>query len=164
VWSDRAERVKLRNENTRLRERLAAIETQQTELMITRVTVEALRFQKQIERALLNALEDRRPSHRRLPMSFPDPVATIDLLGYRARDRITGVEGVVTCVTFDLYGCVQVMLHRGLDKDGKPHEQQWFDVGRLALLKDRPRVMEPPPIGTDLPLCYDKGPAEHRTT
>jgi hypothetical protein len=41
------------------------------------------------------------------------------LLGYRVRDKVTGMTGVVSSISFDLYGCVQAIVNRGLDKDGK---------------------------------------------
>ena len=92
-------------------------------------------------------------------MSFPNPESAIDLLGHKAKDKITGMEGVIVSVAFDLYGCVQVVLHPGLDKDGKLMEQLWFDVGRLELTSPI-RVMEPPPIGPKPALVFNKGPAE----
>ena len=92
-------------------------------------------------------------------MAFPDVTKTLDLLGYRAKDKITGLEGVVTTISFDLYGCVQVVLHQGLDKDKRILEQHWFDIGRLEMLK-KPRVMMPPTVGTVAPRKYNMGPAE----
>jgi hypothetical protein len=65
------------------------------------------------------------------------------LLGHRVKDTVTGLEGVVTSITFDLYGCVQAIVHPGLDKDGKPRETLWFDVARLARISTHP-VMDPP--------------------
>lgn len=34
----------------------------------------------------------------------------IDLLGFRVEDRVTGLVGVITSVTFDLYGCIQGLV------------------------------------------------------
>lgn len=82
----------------------------------------------------------------------------VNLLGLRARDKIMGIEGIVTSACFDLYGCVQVTLHRGLDKDGKPHESFWIDVQRLELLPGS-RIMPLPTFAGTIPT-YDKGPAE----
>jgi hypothetical protein len=67
-----------------------------------------------------------------------------DLLGMHVRDQITGLDGVVESICFDLYGCVQASVRRnGLDKDGKLHESYWFDVKRLVV-KSKTPVMEPP--------------------
>jgi hypothetical protein len=79
-------------------------------------------------------------------MSFPEINSVIGLLGCRAKDKVTDASGVVTSVAFDLYGCVQAALHAGLDKDGKPLEQYWYDVQRLVVTHDT-RVMEPPRFG-----------------
>lgn len=68
----------------------------------------------------------------------------LDLLGYRARDCVTGFEGVVASVTFDLYGCIQAILNPGMQQDGKLGDPQWFDVNRLEIINDWPRVMEAP--------------------
>jgi hypothetical protein len=65
------------------------------------------------------------------------------LLGLRVEDKVTGMRGVVASISFDLYGCVQAVLNPGLDKDGKPRDQQWYDVNRLKVLSRKP-VMELP--------------------
>ena len=57
----------------------------------------------------------------------------LKLLGFKATDIVTGFSGIVTSVTFDLYGCVQALIHPGLDKDGKLVDQCWFDVKRLRI-------------------------------
>lgn len=92
-------------------------------------------------------------------MAFPSLDDTFALLGHHMRDKVTGMIGVVTSVSFDLYGCVQATIHSGLDKEGKPAEQYWFDVQRLEST-DKPRVMDPPDFG-DMPAAeYDNGPAD----
>lgn len=92
-------------------------------------------------------------------MSFPSIPATLDILGRHVRDRVSGATGIATCVTFDLYGCVQVAIHQGLDNDGKVREQFWFDIQRLEVLA-KPRVMEPPRLSDRDPFCYENGPAD----
>lgn len=85
----------------------------------------------------------------------------LDLLGYRVRDRVTRVEGVVVSVSFDLFGCIQAIVNRGFDKDGKQLESQWFDVARLEVI-DAVRVMNPPTFDwTPAAIAAgEKGPAE----
>jgi hypothetical protein len=78
----------------------------------------------------------------------------IELLGKRAEDRVTGFRGVISSVSFDLYGCVQAVLNPGIDKEGKPQESHWFDVSRLKV-STKLRVMTPPQFEFD-PI----GPAE----
>lgn len=84
----------------------------------------------------------------------------LSILGYRARDRVTGFEGVVTSVCFDLYGCIQVVLNPGIRDDGKIGEQLWFDINRLIVAENKPRVMDPPDFECG-PISEGRhGPAE----
>lgn len=55
------------------------------------------------------------------------------LLGRHAKDLITGFEGVIDSISYDLYGCVQVAIAPPLDKDGKRVNSCWFDVTRLEM-------------------------------
>ncbi|KSN10864.1 hypothetical protein CAZ19_09220 [Pseudomonas aeruginosa] len=50
---------------------------------------------------------------------------------------------MVTSVCFDLYGCIQVVLNPGIRDDGKIGEQLWFDINRLIVAENKPRVMAP---------------------
>lgn len=74
----------------------------------------------------------------------------MQLLGKKVEDCVTGMRGVVTSIGFDLYGCVQAIVHPGTDKDGKPRDSLWFDVNRLKVLSDKPVMAVP---------NYDYGPA-----
>lgn len=56
-----------------------------------------------------------------------------ELLGRKATDAVTGFQGVITTLSFDLYGCVQAVVTPSVDKDGKIKDGQWFDVTRLKL-------------------------------
>ncbi|HLA44592.1 MAG TPA: hypothetical protein VJZ27_14205 [Aggregatilineales bacterium] len=80
----------------------------------------------------------------------------LSLLGKKVHDCVTGFEGVVTSITFDLYGCVQVLVHPGMGDDKKMGEQLWFDANRLVI-KDAVPIMGTP----DFILGVEpKGPAE----
>jgi hypothetical protein len=65
-------------------------------------------------------------------------------LGKRCIDSVTGFEGVVSSVCFDLYGCVMVAITPSVDKDGKIREGAWFDIKRVVIGEDR--VMLAPPF------------------
>lgn len=67
----------------------------------------------------------------------------LSLLGHKATDCVTGVEGIVDSICFDLYGCVQASLNVGVDKDGKRKEGFWFDIKRLKVVSTKP-VMKVP--------------------
>lgn len=83
----------------------------------------------------------------------------IDLLGYRVEDKVTGLKGVVTSVTFDLYGCVQAIVNPGMGADGKQGEPAWFDVARLVITSHT-RVMDLPDYDAGYIAEGRKGPAE----
>ena len=55
-------------------------------------------------------------------------------LGENVRDKLTGIKGTATSISFDLYGCVQVIIKQRADKDGKVPESFWHDVKRLEIL------------------------------
>ena len=84
-----------------------------------------------------------------------------DLLGMKVRDRVSGYAGVVTSISFDLYGCVQAIVHPGLDNDGKLKDQNWFDVARLETMDENP-VMDRPDYIYSVGAVAEgkKGPAE----
>lgn len=91
---------------------------------------------------------------------------SINRLGRRAKDKVTGFEGVVDSVCFDLYGCIQLSVKPTTpDKDGKVREGYWFDVHRVEILEAAP-VMPVPQFdarGKD-PSTFDHGPAEKPTS
>ena len=83
----------------------------------------------------------------------------MNLLGLNAKDRVTGFEGVVSTLSFDLYGCIQAVLTPPVDKDGKKQDGAWFDVSRLTITNQTP-VMEVPNF-MEGPTAEGKhGPAE----
>jgi len=83
----------------------------------------------------------------------------IQMLGLRVEDKVTGQKGVVSSVSFDLYGCVQAIVNPGMDKDGKLQDQIWFDVSRLKVLSEEP-VMDRPDFDFGPQAEGKQGPAE----
>jgi hypothetical protein len=87
---------------------------------------------------------------------------TIDLLGKEARDKISGFKGVISSVSFDLYGCVQIVLAPKANESGdKIEDSRWFDVHRLEVTSSR-RVMDVPDFKAlaRKPSEFKHGPAE----
>ena len=76
------------------------------------------------------------------------------LLGCNVTDKVTGFEGVVTSIAYDLYGCIQAVVVPEA-KDGKVSDGSWFDVNRLRLCSTG--VMECPDFDASYPA--GKGPA-----
>lgn len=67
----------------------------------------------------------------------------LDDLGKRGRDKVTGAEGVITSVVFDLYGCVQMTLVPGKGPDGKLQDANWFDAHRIEIIDHNPVMPRP---------------------
>lgn len=82
----------------------------------------------------------------------------VQLLGLTAKDKVTGCVGVISSVSFDLYGCVQVVVAPGVDKDGKLKDNYLFDVHRMELLPEERKM--PVPDFPAIPSEHKKGPAE----
>jgi hypothetical protein len=81
------------------------------------------------------------------------------LLGFKVRDVVTGFEGVVESICFDLYGCVQAIVRPGLDEKGQLVEARWFDAKRLIATSDAPVMAVPTfavvPGGAEKPARAD---------
>lgn len=67
----------------------------------------------------------------------------LNMLGLRVRDRVTGFKGVIVSVCFDLYGCIQVAVNPGEDKNHKLQESHWLDVSRVEVLNKTPVMQRP---------------------
>lgn len=65
----------------------------------------------------------------------------VGVLGIRVQDMATGLIGVVTSVSFDLSGCLQVLIAPPAKEDGTLPERAWFDIGRVQMLN---RVVDAP--------------------
>lgn len=83
----------------------------------------------------------------------------LKMLGMKVRDRVTGFEGVVISVSFDLYGCIQAIVSPGLNKDGEPGKSQWFDILRLVTTSHEP-VMDVPNFEVGIVAEGKQGAAE----
>lgn len=67
----------------------------------------------------------------------------LKLLGKKACDLVTGYSGVITTVSFDLYGCVQAVITRPVSDDNEIKSGNWFDVTRLSIVDDTPVIALP---------------------
>jgi hypothetical protein len=56
------------------------------------------------------------------------------MLGQKAKDKITGFEGVVTGMVLNLYDNDDYGLQAPLSDKGEIPEAKWFDAGRLEFL------------------------------
>lgn len=57
----------------------------------------------------------------------------MNYLGKKAKDKITGFEGIVIGKASYLFGCAQYGLTPEA-KDGKIESTQWFDEGRIEII------------------------------
>lgn len=66
----------------------------------------------------------------------------LEILGYPVKDLVTGYEGIAVSVSFDLYGCIQVVIVPP-SADGDVSSGHWFDIRRVMKTSDE-KVMESP--------------------
>jgi len=86
----------------------------------------------------------------------------LKLLGLKVEDKVTSYEGIVTSVSFDLYGCVQVIVTSQTILNTDKVENKWFDVTRLEILNSIP-VMEQPDFTKGYIATGKKGSFEKPT-
>lgn len=78
-------------------------------------------------------------------------------LGSIMKDKVTGFEGMVATVGFDVYGCVQaVVVPTKLSKEGKRQDGEWFDIKRLVPVGAGKTVM-PQPFSEQITVGEEKG-------
>lgn len=66
-----------------------------------------------------------------------------DILGFKVQDKVSGFKGIATSASFDLYGCVQILIRPQLKKDEtKLADAMWLDLNRLKVTS-KVRVMKP---------------------
>ena len=63
-----------------------------------------------------------------------------DLLGYMARDKLTGFRGRITAIVEYISGCVQVCISPSIKDDGTERPSTFFDVQRVEVDKDVDRI------------------------
>jgi hypothetical protein len=60
-------------------------------------------------------------------------------LGAKAKDLISGFEGIITARSEFLNGCVRVLIQsEKLSKEGKPDAGEWIDVQQIKVLDATP--------------------------
>jgi hypothetical protein len=67
----------------------------------------------------------------------------MEWLGYKVEDVVTGFAGVATSLSFDLYGCVQVVVTPPVDGKGVVPDGRWFDITRLKRTSGAPVMAVP---------------------
>ena len=74
-------------------------------------------------------------------------------LGDKAKDLVTGYEGICIARTEWLNGCMRIVLQSDkLDKEGKPQEGQTFDEPQLVVTKARRVSCGPRDTGGPKPM------------
>lgn len=81
--------------------------------------------------------------------------AHLDYLGYQVTDKVRGIVGVVTSLSFDLYGCIQVLV----SPCGADASVLWLDISRVDVDRSGGRVMPLPDFTRGYIAEGKKGPA-----
>jgi len=66
----------------------------------------------------------------------------MNLLGLEAQDKVTKMKGIISSLSFDLYGCIQVTL-TPLAKNNDKGDSYWYDVNRIKVLGKKPVMKRP---------------------
>ena len=53
----------------------------------------------------------------------------IQLLGRKAKEKVTALKGIITSISFDLYWCIQAIV----TADDIEKDSRWFDLKRLEI-------------------------------
>ena len=77
----------------------------------------------------------------------------LDLLGMTVKDKVTQIRGVVTSVSFDLYGSIQAAVTMN------DSVSYWYDITRLDITMGE-RVMPVPNFSQGYIAKGLKGPAD----
>jgi len=56
-------------------------------------------------------------------------------LGDRVQDKVSGLKGIVQCLSHWLYGCTRITIQPEVAKDGKPAEMFTIDEPQCKILK-----------------------------
>lgn len=83
----------------------------------------------------------------------------LELLGMEVEDKVTGLRGIVSSVSFDLYGCIQAIITQKVKEDGTVPDTRWFDVPRLKVINKKP-VIDLPNFNIEYVAKGKKGSAE----
>ncbi len=67
----------------------------------------------------------------------------LDLLGLKVKDSVTGFDGVVSTISFDLYGCIQAVVTPPMTDVGELKDGRWFDITRLIVIDNNPVMITP---------------------
>ncbi len=68
-------------------------------------------------------------------------------LGAKARDRVSGFEGIIECRGEWLNGCIRITLApTDLDKDGALKKTATFDIEQIELLDEGAVIVAPKPM------------------
>ena len=86
-----------------------------------------------------------------------------EILGKPVKDRVTGAMGVATSLSFDLYGCVQVLITPPNSDNEDKKKSYFYDYSRCIATSEE-RVMPVPDYGAPraerLSSGVAAGPAE----
>ena len=55
-------------------------------------------------------------------------------LGVKAKDKVTGFEGIIIGRADHITGCNTYGVKPKVDKDGKVQEAEWFDEGTITII------------------------------
>ena len=79
----------------------------------------------------------------------------MELLGLEVEDKVTKVSGIVTSISYDLYGCIQAIITPDVETKNRDSVNGWYDIKRLNILSEVP-IMDLPNWNDEEIGCGDK--------
>ena len=79
----------------------------------------------------------------------------MELLGLEVEDKVTKVSGIVTSISYDLYGCIQAVITPDAETNNRDSVIGWYDIKRLRKLTETP-IMSLPNWDEEEIGCGDK--------
>ncbi len=80
-------------------------------------------------------------------------------LGDKARDTITGFQGIVVAITEWLNGCIRITIQPQELREGKPIDAVTFDVEQVSVVTEQAAPVLAPSGGPCPDPIRDRGPS-----
>jgi len=78
---------------------------------------------------------DERENIETPPQSIEDTETDVTL-GNEVKDTVTGITGIVTTITYNMYNCPRVAINPTREGGEYSNDREWFDLPRVEVVDD----------------------------